>query len=248
MGDGETHVVDTHANFFPVTQPIAKEWASECLGQISFADEEVIGLLIPIVENDDKVIISLVSTFLGRKCRGMTLTEMRELILRQSNSLRNAVIDPEHRSMEIKNIDDQVSHLKVKKLNVDGDERYNHVTGSYDRKENSNDYNFVRSHHGGAACAFWEKSRRHMEEEPNTITRIESKDVYGSTWEIYTLPIENSEGDEEGKQVLFRWDNGFCSLVPPKRGWEEIDENTGGINVDSGLLYLRFIIESQKFY
>lgn len=211
-------------NSFPLSTPLAVEWAKRCLGSLFVFDEEIFRLLMPLVENDDNTIKSMVSTLLGRKCKGKKMNEMRDLV-KEPDFPKKCI----SRCRQIREIDEQRKCLHVGNLSVHGHET-NYVDGSYVFQRSSGfqqgyGTKFAVSHKGGAAVGVW---RKESDEDAVESTIIESLDVFGSVWEIYTHPdngTNNEEGAEhENRRVLFRWENGiFNSLCPPKYGWKTID-------------------------
>ena len=233
-------------NFFPLSKPIAAEWAKRCLSKFKSVDEEMIRKLMPLVDNDEKVIKSMVSTYLGRKCKGMSMTEMRDLI-KQPDFPNKAIL----RCKQIKEIDNQLSFLNVKELTIYHPES---IKGSYayrssfDKTLGNPEYGseFAVSHRGGAMRGYWIKVKygQVLADERIIIT---STDVFGSVWEIFQEPAMDEEGDDEAsetesqvserraerrawqeaeRRILFRWESGmFGSLAPPMNGWEAIDDD-----------------------
>jgi len=56
-------------------------------------------------------------------------------------------------------------------------------------------------------------------------------DVFGNVWQWYALEREEDE-DEEGREghgirrrVIFTWEGGYSSLLPPKFGWKRVGED-----------------------
>ena len=77
---------------------------------------------------------------------------------------------------------------------------------------------------------YWYKE---SEDDEDEVIIIESQDVYGNVWEIYSCLKTNEEDDNgenehdcENKRVLVRWDGSLCSsLIPPKYGWKIFNED-----------------------
>lgn len=221
-------------NFFPLSKPLAVKYASRCLRTFHCVDEEMIRLLMPLVINDDKVIKSMVSTSLGRKCRGMTLNEMRDMI-----DLPDFPEKCISQCRLIEDIDEQRRRLHVAEFYIDTIiPREEVVVGRYKFKKSSEfraEYGseFAVSHAGGAMMGYWQKTDNRVGFETRGIVFLESLDVFGSAWEISLQPnASNSDGTyiEQEKRVLFRWEHEVStSLIPPKRGWKVIDDNGDAI-------------------
>lgn len=113
-------------DFFPLSKPLAVKWAERRLSKLISVNEEVISLLVPLIKNDENIIKLMMSTFLGRKCNGMTMNEMRDVIM-QPDFAKRCV----SRSYEIKEIDEQIRCLCPNKLSIYGCVDYEGVTGDY---------------------------------------------------------------------------------------------------------------------
>ena len=223
-------------NDFPLSKVVATKWAARCLRRFHRIDVEMMQTLLPLVENNESVIKSMVSTYLGRMCKGMSMNEMRDLV-RQPDFPELCI----SMSKQINDIDEQLDRMQVKELYIHGcDDR---IHGSYEYKDSIKfvkEYNneFATTHRGGTMRTFWEK------EKGNEIIRVAAMDVFGSVWEIYSQPWTpdsddddheevggngehlNEEGRSLDKKVLLRWENGiYNSLVPPMSGWKIVDES-----------------------
>lgn len=78
--------------------------------------------------------------------------------------------------------------------------------------------------------------------QEHTTVSIEAVDIFGLTWQICCTQsadddqaenIEQSSGleDEEARKtevVLYRWNDGYGSLFPPKYGWYHVQGTEGG--------------------
>ena len=95
---------------------------------------------------------------------------------------------------------------------------------------------------------------------------ITSTDVFGSVWEIFQEPAMDEEGDDEAsetesqvserraerrawqeaeRRILFRWESGmFSSLIPPKNGWEAIDDDGNRVVVED--IRMDYIIDKSR--
>jgi len=82
-------VLAYHLNL-PLSKKHAIAWASEVLKTMTPNSEDTITKLLPLVENDDTVLISLVKTIRGRHYTDMTMDEMR--VLTQSESFARDVL------------------------------------------------------------------------------------------------------------------------------------------------------------
>ena len=215
-------------NGFLRSKPLAIDWAKRCMGRFHRIDEEMFQLLTPLVENDNEVLGRIVSTYLGRKGKGFTISQMQAMI-KQPDFPEKCLL----RNKQINELDTQLKRLRVKELKVFslGKEywngSYNHHTSKKFHKEYSSV--FEASHSGGAMSSYWQQEKMPYDTEANTdkMIIVEAADVYGSRWEIYSVSIASngSESDQqqleyENRQLLAEWENGFStSLVPPNYGW-----------------------------
>ena len=83
-------------------------------------------MLLPLVENDEKVFKSMLTTYLGRVCKGKTMNEMRDMI-NQPDFPEECLL----RCKQIKDLDDQRYRLQMDKLDVSGCDSYTDVNGKY---------------------------------------------------------------------------------------------------------------------
>ena len=217
-------------DLFPLSKPLAVKWAENRLSKLICVNEEVIQLLVPLIENDEKIVRSLMSTFLGRLCKGMTMNEMRDVIM-QPDFAKKCV----SRCSEIEEFEKQVRPLRPESLSIYGpaDFDYKGIEGEYMFESLIKHYGmkFAGGHVGGVAAGTWKKEGDI--DGVRQLISIESVDVWGTAWEIYACPSRDDDdvnnnvtaGDEcENKRVLYRWENGiYNSLIPPKKGWKVID-------------------------
>ena len=170
------------------------------------------------------------STFLGRLCKGMTMNEMRDVIM-QPDFAKKCV----SRCSEIEEIEKQVRPLRPESLSIYGpaDFDYKGIEGEYIFESLIKHYGmkFAGGHVGGVSAGTWKKEGDI--DGVRQLISIESVDVWGTAWEIFACPSRDDDdanndvtaGDEcENKRVLYRWENGiYNSLIPPKKGWKVID-------------------------
>ena len=118
-------------DFFPKSRSIAIKWGKDWLSRLKWSDAELIKTLLPLIENDNETTKLMVSTYLGRKCVGMTMNEMRDLV-KQPDFPEQCIF----RNEQIRLLDEQRAQLRVKDLYlrfggdiVDGEYRdhYQHV-------------------------------------------------------------------------------------------------------------------------
>lgn len=65
----------------PDTKNDCKKWASGCLENLLNVNERTLRYLLPLVENDEKTLKDMCSTFLGKECpRNMAIQEMRAVV------------------------------------------------------------------------------------------------------------------------------------------------------------------------
>ncbi len=215
-------------SFFPKSKPLAVEWAKYCMSTFIFLnDGDMIHSFLPLVENDENIVKAMMSTFLGKRCKTMSMNEMRDVI-KQPDFPSQVIL----RCTQIKEIDEQLVHLTVGSLDIYSCS-VNEVNGSYKYEicSPSCHYNkdYAGSHRGGATLGIWKRAPSGFEERHYGDITIESVDVFGSVWEVYSHTwIEDDDNADEvdrKKTTLLRWENGiFNSLIPPRVGWKIIDE------------------------
>ena len=54
---------------------------------------------------------------------------------------------------------------------------------------------------------------------------IKSKDIFGNKWQISVITIGDG-GEEERSRVYYTWQSVYGSIVPPKYGWQPVDEES----------------------
>ena len=228
------YMYDLHDSF-PKSRPRAIKWGKKCLSCLWGVDEEIIKTLLPLIDNDNETTSSMVSTFLGRKCVGMTMNEMRDLV-KQPDFPEQCIV----RNNQIRMLDEQRKQFKIKYFNVYGSDDL--ASGYYDEIK-SDHYkmgHFAGNHDCGAMRYIWRKKPdRHTDDDSSVTLKIGATDCYGSAWEIYSW-TETDDEDETGlsKKVLYRWENGiFSSLVPPKFGWEKVDDDENCVKSEMWLSY-----------
>ena len=220
-------------NDFPLSKIAAAAWAAQSLKRFHSIDEDMMQTLMPLVENDESVIKSMVSTYFGRMCKDMSMNEMRDLI-KQPEFPKMCIT----RGHQIKCLDKQLGRMRIKNLIVSGcgdmvDGHYAYHESSEFKSEYGSE--FAVTHEGGAMKRYWKKTHQLLS---SVIIILESVDVFGTEWEIYSQTRSSNSDDEEAstndgdsvinsKKVLLRWDNNgvFNSLVPPKIGWTVVDES-----------------------
>jgi hypothetical protein len=199
--------------------------------------------LLPLIENDNETTKLMVSTYLGRKCVGMTMNEMRDLV-KQPDFPEQCIF----RNEQIKLLDEQREQLRVKDLRlrsgVEG------VNGDYECRDHyQNVWAWADTHKCGAMRYVWRKEKNpyHVEDEdnPSVTVKVTALNFYGSAWEVYSCTeADDNEEIEGSKKVLYRWESDvFSSLVPPKIGWEE---NHDGIWLKSKIR-LDYEYDSQRW-
>ena len=65
-------IVLSHRLNLPMSMPLAIKYAGLSLRWLHSCDEELLTTFLPLVENENAVLRSMVSTLMGRKCKGMT--------------------------------------------------------------------------------------------------------------------------------------------------------------------------------
>ena len=113
-------------NCFPLSKPVAVQWATLNLKFLHCLDAEMLRMLLPLVENDEKVFKSMLTTYLGRVCKGKTMNEMRDTI-NQPDFPEECLL----RCKQIKDLDDQRYRLQMNKLDVSGCDSYTDVNRKY---------------------------------------------------------------------------------------------------------------------
>ena len=215
-------------DFFPKSRSIAIKWGKEeCLSKLRWSDEDTVKTLLPLIENDNDTTKALVSTYLGRKFVGMTMNEMRDLV-KQPDFPEQCIF----RNEQIRLLDEQREQLRVKDLRLRfGGEA---VNGDYECRDHyhyESQYCRSATHSCGAMRYVWRKEKNQSLVEdgdnPSVNVKLEALNFYGSAWEVYSCTeTDDNEEIEGSKKVLYRWESDiFSSLVPPKIGWEEIDDD-----------------------
>ena len=216
------YIYDLLPDFFPKSRPLAIKWGKKFLSRLWGDDEEMIKTLLPLIENDNETTRAMVSTFLGRKCVGMTMNEMRDLV-KQTDFPEQCIV----RNSQISMLDEQRQKLQIAYLDVCGASDL--VSGKYDERSCHHERHvYAGNHCGGAMGYIWEKKdTRLMDDGASVTVKVGAIDCYGSAWEIYSFTqTDDDEETELSKKVLYRWENGiFTSLVPPKYGWEKAEDD-----------------------
>jgi len=210
----------------------AKEYASHVLKRtLCWTKVEDIKLLLPLVENDDKVLVSMVTALKGRHCRTMTMDEIR-IACKEESFPQQCVA----RVKVIEEIKDMMRHVHTEKIDIDfkrlveGDQQQrdllSYLKQQYTRCSSVED--------PGAMEYYYELDPQGYGTHPNDNwgkARFESMDPFGNTWEFVMficqeVDDESSSEQEEAyeRKVLYRWNGGYSSLVPPKTGWEQADD------------------------
>ena len=230
-------------DFFPKSRPLAIKWGKNALCKLWADEEEIIKKLLPLIENDNDSTRAMVSTFLGRKCAGMTMNEMKDLT-KQTDFPEQCIV----RNRQIEMLDDQRRHLKTQYLNVHeaGDDL---VSGQYDEMDcHCKRSEYAGTHYGGAMSYIWKRIVRPRLTDDYSITlKVAAMNCYGSAWEIYSC-TETDDGEEAelSKKVLYRWDDGiFSSVVPPKHGWEKVEDDE---TYTKSKIYLRYSFDREPHY
>ena len=219
-------------DFFPKSRPIAIKWGKEeCLSQLRWGDEDTVKILLPLIENDNETTKAMVSTYLGRKCVGMTMNEMRDLV-KQPDFPEQCIF----RNEQIKQLDEQREQLRVNNLRLSfGGEA---VDGGYVCHDHYR--HVLATHKCGAMRCVWVKKNN-----PSLLVKLGALNFYGSVWEVYSTEIDDNGEIEGSKKVLYRWESDiFSSLVPPKIGWEEIDDDG---NCVKSKICLDYSYDSKRF-
>lgn len=214
----------------PTSKSIAVSWACEVLKTMSVKNEETIRKLLPIVENEDEVLVALVKTMKGRHYVHMEIDEMRQMT--RADTFPSDVI---LRTEQISEIGDIMRKLTVDKVTISIDEG---TVGIFERDGR----NFYTDTCAGAALAY-----RYKDGHSGNV--IEAMDPFGIQWEIVALSTSASDGDDEndteddskpGRRVLYRWDGGYSSLFVPKHGWKTVE-------AESQISGVSYFMESSRY-
>lgn len=231
-------------DFFPKSRPIAIKWGKECSSRLRWSDEESIKTLLPLIENDSETTKLMASTYLGRKCVGMTMNEMRDLV-KKPDFPEQCIF----RNEQIKHLDEQRERLRVKDLRLRfGGEL---VDGSYGCRDlyQQDPHVWLDTHSFGAMRYVWRKEKNPYlvqdEDNPSVTVKVTALNFYGSAWEVYSTEIDDNGEIEGSKKVLYKWESDiFSSLVPPKIGWEEVDDDG---NCVKSKICLDYSYDSKRF-
>lgn len=226
----------------PRSKDRAIQFATNELTKLFQLSEEQIIKLLPLVENDDELLIYLVLTLRGRHCRSMSIEEMRSVT--KEDTFPHQLVKRKKQLEEQENIM-KVLYQKIRlPISVcagrgNGDETTELVAGTYRRVGREREGVVI----GAMRYKFVKPFREREEGNTGQNMVLEALDCFGLIWELALLRNSNFSEDEEtfeeyddsNREVLFRWDGGYSSLVPPKHGWEDIggdSEMEVGYSVD----------------
>lgn len=213
----------------PKSCKVAVKFAAHRLGNLHLESEEELLQLLPLVENDSKVLKKLVWSVRGRHSKGMNMKEMLEVV-KEPNFFSNC--DAIRKRVE--ECDRWISNTDTGRIDIihaffTGPSS-SPAAGTF-KVQDGSEYIRRAPHNGGALRKEWIKERHRFDVSENTV-KIESMDFFGSVWEVFMLESETNEvGDdhqedsEQAKRiVLWRWDCGHSSLFPPQHGWEKVSD------------------------
>lgn len=197
--------------------------------------------LLPIVENEDKVLVSMVKNLKGRHVYGMTLEEIRA-VTREETFPQQC----KDRRKQIKEIEDLLKsfgvgmysrneYVDVRVISNDRVEVDDIIKGRYFLERIPN---FRVDHEPGVMGCLYIQEIHSSDQHRG---RVEPMDVFGNVWEIV---VYDYDGDNEAmpenkssRRVLFRWDSGYSSLYPPKSGWKAVDDELLGRDQEISIEY-----------
>jgi len=212
-------VVQCYEMNLPKTKDMSVKFARMRLNWLRSCKEEVIADLLPLLENDDDTLRSMVFTLHGKNCRGMTIDEVRNETKKVNFGKR--CIDM---CRQICEVDEQIKQMgRVKKISVSCN-IHNAAYGYYEQFESKKIYNSSifpsasEDHEGGAMKYVWRK------DEDRKRFLIESADVFGNVWEMTCITISDDDESASSRNVLYRWEGSRSSVVPPKQGWRRVEE------------------------
>ncbi len=206
----------------------AVDCAKHRLGRMYVGSAEEILQLLPLVENDEDILRTMVWTVRGRHCKVMSVDEMLEVVKEPNFHTECVEI-----CKRIEESDRWISsnYQRTESIMAYG-KTFVHGAGRFKAERNS-DFDITSApHSGGALNKVWFKQRDFSDPANFKYAKIESLDFFGSVWEISMFKRE--AGDEEsddakeerrkgGKRiVLWRWDCGHSSLFPPQHGWKNV--------------------------
>lgn len=207
----------------PKTKNMSVKFARLRLNWLRSCNEKVITDLLPLLENDDETLQTMVFTLYGKNSRGMTMDEIRNETKKQNFGRR--CIDM---CKQICEVDEQMKHMgHVKTISVSC-HNDNVASGSYEQLQSkkvwySNVFpSAADDHEGGAMKYIWVKQQRADTDREHVL--IESADVFGNVWEMICTTFSDDESIIS-RSVLYRWEGSRSSVIPPKQGWRRVEEH-----------------------
>ena len=197
----------------------AVKYARLCLTKyLHWLSEEQLVRLLPLIENEKDVLLQLGKVLLGRNADNLTVEELRQLTKKD-----DFVTTCLTRRVQIKEINAVLDRVRVDEFQLFRAYSFpnENIEGEYAK----------RGRHGEESGAL--RCRYFLKESPID-ARLEAMDIFGNIWEIAVLEkaeeeeSEHSDEEEESEEVecvrrvLYRWDGGYSSLIPPMVGWKPI--------------------------
>jgi BTB/POZ domain len=221
----------------PTAGPVAAVWAAKVLMEVTPDEESTIKMLLPLVENNEKMLQLLVRTIKCRHYTDMTLDDIKKLT--KEDSFPVDILLKTQQIQEIEEILKKV-HVGSVSLYLPRHADRGNLIGGYTRNGAE-----IPHHNRGAMRYVYKKKNA---DGNLLIISIKALDGFGFEWEISSSDVEEHEDDdllvdeptemhvataeaEEQvmpadvhlkRRVLYRWDCGYSSPIPPKIGWKTV--------------------------
>jgi hypothetical protein len=211
----------------PKSKSLAVKYAASRLKYIRNGDEQLLTNLLPLLENDDATLRTLVFTLYGKKCQCMTVDEIlkvtkREDFAKQCILMHGQVIE----------VDEQISQLGlIKSVYIDCNT--DAAKGTYElcrASEFDPSYSCIfpsgnRDHKGGAMKNLWVANSTYQRVNSDREKFVlEAMDVFGNCWEISCVAY-SEDGERISRRVLYRFQGPRSSIVPPKQSWVAVEQH-----------------------
>ena len=198
----------------------AVDYARLCLTKyLHWLSEEQLVRLLPLIENEKDVLLQMGKMLLGRNANDLTVDELRQLT-KNDDFVKICMT----RRAQIKEINAVLDIVRVDEFRLFSANCFS-IQGEYAKRGKHGEES------GALKCRYFLKHSKHD-------VRVEAVDIFGNAWEIaiweradkdeseYSDEEEESEEVERVRRVLYRWDGGYSSLVPPMVGWKPIVNGT----------------------
>jgi hypothetical protein len=191
------------------SQPEAKKFAKRMFTSGLVWGELNYSALLPFVKNDEAAPKHVVNTILGKE--EMSTEEMIQVIEDDSFHSQFSLNDQLIRDQEV-----ILHRLEVTKVMV-SESGMTEINRQFDR--DYQDRGPAVMQRGFSVAVF---PRREAEIHTGLAT-LGAMDPFGKVWEIAFVPTPSDDGETPERVVLYRWEQHFTTLVPPRHGWSAVD-------------------------